>query len=81
MEDWDGSEAFAHYSSFSIDPENNGYQLHLGNYMDGNAGDHFYFKKASVPINIKESPNFQVTICDGTRWGGFLANFLQIRMN
>ncbi|TWW58904.1 Techylectin-5B Precursor, partial [Takifugu flavidus] len=39
IEGWDGSKAFAHYSSFSIDPENNGYQLHLGNYMDGNAGD------------------------------------------
>lgn len=43
MEDWEGAKAFAHYASFSIDSENNGYQLHLGRFLDGNAGE--------VPIN------------------------------
>lgn len=39
MEDWEGATAFAHYSSFSIDNENNGYQLHMGRFLDGNAGE------------------------------------------
>ncbi|KAM9313894.1 ficolin-2-like [Pholidichthys leucotaenia] len=38
MEDWDGSQAFAQYSSFSIAPEYSGYELQLGSYT-GTAGD------------------------------------------
>nr|XP_046227146.1 microfibril-associated glycoprotein 4-like [Scatophagus argus] len=39
MEDWEGNQAFAKYSSFSVDTENAGYQLHLGSFSDGGAGD------------------------------------------
>lgn len=47
MRDWDGSKAFDLYSS-SMDSENIGCQLHLCNFTGGNAGDHFYLKKAKV---------------------------------
>ncbi|KAM6939470.1 microfibril-associated glycoprotein 4-like [Xenentodon cancila] len=39
MEDWEGGHASAQYASFSIDPESTGYQLHLGGFTGGAAGD------------------------------------------
>ncbi|XP_029015270.1 microfibril-associated glycoprotein 4-like [Betta splendens] len=39
MEDWEGGKAYAQYSSFSIDSENVNYQLHLGSFTGGDAGD------------------------------------------
>ncbi|XP_058496145.1 microfibril-associated glycoprotein 4-like [Solea solea] len=39
MEGWDGAKASALYSSFSIESEKGGYQLHLGSYTGGGAGD------------------------------------------
>ncbi|XP_051242624.1 microfibril-associated glycoprotein 4-like [Dicentrarchus labrax] len=39
MEDWEGGKVFAQYSSFSIDTENAGYQLHVGSFTGGSAGD------------------------------------------
>ncbi|GAA6221637.1 microfibril-associated glycoprotein 4-like [Lates japonicus] len=41
MEDWEGGRASAQYSSFSIDSEITGYQLHLGTFTGGAAGDSF----------------------------------------
>lgn len=41
IEDWDGFKAYASYSSFSIDHENSGYELRLGTYTRGMAGDSF----------------------------------------
>ncbi|XP_070837225.1 microfibril-associated glycoprotein 4-like [Chaetodon trifascialis] len=39
MTDWEGRKAYARYSSFSIGPENTGYQLQLGSFTGGTAGD------------------------------------------
>ncbi|CAK6977363.1 microfibril-associated glycoprotein 4-like [Scomber scombrus] len=39
MEDFSGNKAFARYSSFSIDPESDGYKLHVSGFTDGGAGD------------------------------------------
>ncbi|KAM3864631.1 microfibril-associated glycoprotein 4-like [Diretmus argenteus] len=39
MEDFEGGKVYAQYSSFSIDPENYGYQLRLGSFINGGAGD------------------------------------------
>ncbi|XP_008314860.1 microfibril-associated glycoprotein 4-like [Cynoglossus semilaevis] len=41
METWDGETAAALYSSFLVDSENSGYQLHLGQFTGGGAGDSF----------------------------------------
>uniref|UniRef100_A0A667WAX0 Fibrinogen C-terminal domain-containing protein n=1 Tax=Myripristis murdjan TaxID=586833 RepID=A0A667WAX0_9TELE len=38
MEDWEGGKAYAHYASFSIDPESYSYQPHLGSFTGGDAG-------------------------------------------
>ncbi|XP_034043914.1 microfibril-associated glycoprotein 4-like [Thalassophryne amazonica] len=39
MESWEGYTAHTSYSSFSIGPEITGYQLNLGSYVSGAAGD------------------------------------------
>ena len=42
MEDFEGGEAFAQYSSFFVDFEREGYQLDLGGFTGGTAGEgHF----------------------------------------
>lgn len=38
MEDFDGQKVFAHYSSFAVGPEAEGYQLSLGSFVKGAAG-------------------------------------------
>lgn len=38
LEDWTGKKVYAEYSSFRLEPENEGYRLRLGTYQ-GNAGD------------------------------------------
>lgn len=38
MEDFDGQSVFAHYSSFSVGPEAEGYKLSLGSFVKGAAG-------------------------------------------
>lgn len=39
MEDWNGERRSAQYSSFSIESETVGYQLHLGSFTGGAAGE------------------------------------------
>ncbi|XP_035260133.1 microfibril-associated glycoprotein 4-like [Anguilla anguilla] len=39
MEDFERGKVHAQYSSFSIDPESEGYKLHVSSYIDGGAGD------------------------------------------
>ncbi|XP_072240833.1 microfibril-associated glycoprotein 4-like [Leuresthes tenuis] len=39
MEDWEGGKASAQYSLFSIGSENTGYELNLGSFTGGEAGD------------------------------------------
>ncbi len=38
MEDFEGHKVFALYSSFSVDCEMDGYQLHVSGFTDGGAG-------------------------------------------
>ena len=38
LEDWVGKKVYAEYSSFTLEPESQGYRLRLGTYQ-GNAGD------------------------------------------
>lgn len=38
MEDFSRNVAFARYSSFSINPESDGYRLHVSGFINGGAG-------------------------------------------
>lgn len=55
MEDWQGEKASAKYSSFSIDTENVGYQLYLGSFAGGTAGEDHYvdLTLGSLGLNVK----------------------------
>lgn len=55
MEDWQGEKASAQYSSFLIDTENAGYQLHLGSFAGGMAGEDDYvdLTLGSLGLNVK----------------------------
>ncbi|XP_028828312.1 microfibril-associated glycoprotein 4-like [Denticeps clupeoides] len=39
MEDFEKNKAYAQYSSFSVDPEVDGYKLHVSGFTNGGAGD------------------------------------------
>ncbi|KAL2088676.1 hypothetical protein ACEWY4_015575 [Coilia grayii] len=39
MEDFEGKEVFAKYSTFSVGPEDDGYKLTVSGFTDGGAGD------------------------------------------
>uniref|UniRef100_A0A3B3Z9B3 Fibrinogen C-terminal domain-containing protein n=1 Tax=Periophthalmus magnuspinnatus TaxID=409849 RepID=A0A3B3Z9B3_9GOBI len=39
MEDFEGAKVFAHYSSFSVGAEEEGYKLSVSGFVDGGAGD------------------------------------------
>ncbi|XP_014844311.1 PREDICTED: microfibril-associated glycoprotein 4-like [Poecilia mexicana] len=39
MEDFEGNKAYAHYTSFSVGPEWEGYPLYVAGFIDGGAGD------------------------------------------
>lgn len=38
LEDFEGQNVFAHYSSFAVGPEAEGYKLSLGSFVKGAAG-------------------------------------------
>ncbi|XP_031672467.1 microfibril-associated glycoprotein 4-like [Oncorhynchus kisutch] len=50
MEDFEGGKVSAKYTSFSIDPENYGYTLRLGSYVDGGAGNTSSALTSSSPM-------------------------------
>ncbi len=39
MEDFSGNTVFARYTSFSIDPESDGYRLNVSGFINGGAGE------------------------------------------
>ncbi|XP_027877217.1 microfibril-associated glycoprotein 4-like [Xiphophorus couchianus] len=39
MEDFEGNKVYARYTSFSVGSESDGYSLHVGDYIDGGAGN------------------------------------------
>jgi len=45
MEDFEGESAFAHYTTFSIGSEQDGYRLNIGDFKDGAAKDALKFHK------------------------------------
>ncbi|XP_026120490.1 microfibril-associated glycoprotein 4-like [Carassius auratus] len=43
LEDFEGNQVFAVYSSFSVGPEADGYRLHVSGFIDGGAGRCYSF--------------------------------------
>ncbi|XP_073697931.1 microfibril-associated glycoprotein 4-like [Garra rufa] len=83
LEDFDGNKVFALYSSFSVGPEADGYQLHVSGFTDGGAGDSlsghngFKFSTFDMDQDVYDSNcaklylgAFWYTACHGTNPNG-----------
>lgn len=44
MEDFEGQNVFAQYSSFAVGPESDGYKLSVGTFLGGAAGGTIFLK-------------------------------------
>ncbi|XP_061078875.1 microfibril-associated glycoprotein 4-like [Conger conger] len=56
MEDFEGGNVHACYTSFSIDTESEGYRLHLGKYIDGGAGNALIYSVGSSFSTFDHGP-------------------------
>ncbi|KAM4595763.1 microfibril-associated glycoprotein 4-like [Fundulus diaphanus] len=71
MEDWEGAQASAQYSSFSIGPESAGYQLHLGNFTGGTAGDSLSYQNSMKFTTFDKDQDTWDKNCAQHYLGGF----------
>ncbi|XP_044193612.1 microfibril-associated glycoprotein 4-like [Thunnus albacares] len=75
MEDFSGNKASARYSSFSIDPESDGYRLHVSGFTDGGAGDSLsYHSGQKFTTFDKDQDNWADGNCARDRLGAFWYN-------
>ncbi|XP_044194454.1 microfibril-associated glycoprotein 4-like [Thunnus albacares] len=75
MEDFNGNKAFARYSSFFIDPESNGYKLHLCGFTDGGAGDSLSYQNGQKFITLdKDQDSCSKKNCARLHVGAFWYN-------
>ncbi|XP_031600464.1 microfibril-associated glycoprotein 4-like [Oreochromis aureus] len=72
MEDFEGQKVFAHYSSFSVGPESDGYKLNLGSFIKGAAGDslsaHNGMKFTTIDNDQDTHPSNCARVCYGGFW-------------
>ncbi|XP_072317210.1 microfibril-associated glycoprotein 4-like [Eucyclogobius newberryi] len=80
MEDFEGQRVFAHYASFAVGPESDGYRLRVGTFVKGTAGDslkiHDNQKFTTFDRDQDTHGNNCAVICFGGFWfeGCFAAN-------
>ncbi|KAM9837515.1 microfibril-associated glycoprotein 4-like [Aulostomus maculatus] len=71
MEDFDGQKVYALYSSFSVGTEAKGYPLHLGNFVQGAAGDSLASHNMMKFSTTDRDQDLHATHCARTYGGGF----------
>ncbi|XP_063060318.1 microfibril-associated glycoprotein 4-like [Engraulis encrasicolus] len=74
MEDWQGGSVFAQYTSFSVESEDDGYRLRLGNYVDGGAGDSLTYVNGYKFSTYDKDQDVWSYNCADTHKGGFWFN-------
>ncbi|XP_062395949.1 microfibril-associated glycoprotein 4-like [Sardina pilchardus] len=74
MEDWDGGKVYAQYTSFSVDPESLDYKLHLGNFINGGAGDSLSYHNGMKFSTLDKDQDADGANCAKYRLGGFWYN-------
>ncbi|XP_061587113.1 microfibril-associated glycoprotein 4-like [Cololabis saira] len=74
MEDWEGGRASAQYASFTIDPENTGYQLDLGEFTGGAAGDSLSNHNSMKFTTFDKDQDNWKSNCAQSYLGGFWYN-------
>ncbi|XP_033986010.1 microfibril-associated glycoprotein 4-like isoform X1 [Trematomus bernacchii] len=78
MEDWEGGKADAKYSSFSINSENDGYQLHLGKFNGGNAG---WCRSSLKPVLCRSIPQHPGKLRDASSFSVVQRSLNAVRPN
>ncbi|XP_071758847.1 microfibril-associated glycoprotein 4-like [Centroberyx gerrardi] len=71
MEDFEGQKVFAHYSSFSVGPETDGYQLNLGSFTKGSAGDSLSVHNGQKFTTTDKDQDTHGSNCARLCFGGF----------
>ncbi|XP_044193606.1 microfibril-associated glycoprotein 4-like isoform X2 [Thunnus albacares] len=71
MEDFSGNKASARYSSFSIDPESDGYTLHVSGFTDGGAGDSLSYHNGQKFTTFDKDQDSSSSNCAKLRLGAF----------
>ncbi|XP_061086528.1 microfibril-associated glycoprotein 4-like [Conger conger] len=71
MEDFERGRVHAQYSSFSIDPESEGYKLHISTYIDGGAGDSLAYHNEKKFSTFDKDQDAWSSNCALTHHGGF----------
>ncbi|KAM6898811.1 microfibril-associated glycoprotein 4-like [Lycodopsis pacificus] len=74
MEDFSGGKASARYSSFSIDPESEGYTLHVSGFSDGGAGDSLSYHNGQKFTTLDKDQDQSVLNCARQFLGAFWYN-------
>ncbi|XP_061565163.1 microfibril-associated glycoprotein 4-like [Cololabis saira] len=71
MEDFEGNQAYARYSSFSIGPESDGYTLHVSGFTDGGAGDSLEYHNGNKFSTFDKDQDVWSDNCARDHLGGF----------
>ncbi|XP_030019386.1 microfibril-associated glycoprotein 4-like [Sphaeramia orbicularis] len=71
LEDFEGQRVYAHYSSFAVGSETDGYQLNLGNFVKGAAGDSLKFHDGQKFTTIDRDQDQHDSNCAMLCYGGF----------
>ncbi|XP_073697804.1 microfibril-associated glycoprotein 4-like [Garra rufa] len=71
LEDFGGNKVFALYSSFSVGPEADGYQLHVSGFKDGGAGDSLTFHDGQKFTTLDQDQDTLDNNCARNRLGAF----------
>ncbi|XP_041672184.1 microfibril-associated glycoprotein 4-like [Cheilinus undulatus] len=74
MEDFDGNTASARYTSFSIDPETDGYTLHVSGFVNGGAGDSLTYHSGMKFSTFDKDQDSSSGSCAKTYLGAFWYN-------
>ncbi|XP_072299188.1 microfibril-associated glycoprotein 4-like [Eucyclogobius newberryi] len=71
MEDFTGAKVFAHYMSFSVGPEEEGYKLSVSGFVDGGAGNSLSDHNGLMFSTFDKDQDSDETNCAKTYLGGW----------
>ncbi|KAF4118028.1 microfibril-associated glycoprotein 4-like [Onychostoma macrolepis] len=71
LEDFQGNKVFALYSSFSVGPEADGYELRVSGFTDGGAGDSLSFHDGQKFTTLDKDQDVHKDNCAKMRFGAF----------
>lgn len=71
MEDFEGQKVYAHYASFAVGPESDGYRLSVGTFVKGAAGDSLKIHDSQQFTTFDRDQDTHNSNCAVICYGGF----------